>query len=76
MYLNTFQCIWPQVSPLGKKMSMKFLRHIKIFENVEDFSCLTLYLLVSSADNFCKQFGPNQAQQNVGPDLDLDCLTL
>ena len=34
------------------------------------------YLLVLSAENFCKQFGPRSAQQNVGPDLDPICLTL
>ena len=37
---------------------------------------LTLYLLVSSADNLCKQLDPDQARQNVGPDLDPNCLTL
>ena len=30
---------------------------------------LTLYMLVSSADNLRKQFGTHQAQQNIGPDL-------
>ena len=35
----------------------------------------TLCLLVSSADNFCKQFGPDQARQNVGPDEDQNYLT-
>ena len=39
-------------------------------------SDLMLYLLMSSADNLCKQFGPDQAWQNVGPDLDPNCLTL
>ena len=28
-----------------------------------------------SADNLCKQFDPDQARQNVGPDLDPNCLT-
>ena len=37
---------------------------------------LTLYLLVSSANNFANSSDPNQAQQNVGPDLDPKCLTL
>ena len=38
---------------------------------------LTLYLLMLSADNFCKQFGPkDQSQQNVEPDLEPNCLTL
>ena len=30
----------------------------------------------SSADNLCKQLDPDQAEQNVGPDLDPNCLTL
>ena len=36
-------------------------------------SILTLYL--SSADNFCKQFGPRSGPTTVGPDLDPNCLT-
>ena len=36
----------------------------------------TLCLILSSADNLCKQFGQDQDQQNVGPDLDTNCLTL
>ena len=31
------------------------------------FHYLTLYLLASSADMFCKHFNPDQARQNVGP---------
>ena len=31
--------------------------------------------LVSSADNFCKQFGSRSDPTFVGPDLDLNCLT-
>ena len=31
---------------------------------------------MSSADNFCEQFDPDQARQNVGPDLDANCLKL
>ena len=37
---------------------------------------LTLYLLVSSADIFCKHFGPRSGLKNVRPDLDPICLTL
>ena len=38
------------------------------------YGCFKLfYLLVLSADNFCKQFGPRS--QNVGPGLDPICLT-
>ena len=39
---------------------------------------MTLSTIVSSADNICQQFlvDPDQAQQNVEPDLDLNCLTL
>ena len=36
---------------------------------------LTLYLLVASAENFCKQFGYDQVQQTVGSDLDQNYLT-
>ena len=35
---------------------------------------LTLYLLVSST--FANRLDPDQARQNVGPDLDPNCLTL
>ena len=31
---------------------------------------LTLYLLLLSADIFCKKFGPRSGRQNVRPDLD------
>ena len=33
------------------------------------FSSLATLQLMSSADGFCKQFGPDQARQNVRPDL-------
>ena len=36
----------------------------------------SLCVLVSSADNLCKQFGPRSGPTNVGPDLDPNCLTL
>ena len=38
--------------------------------------CISLYLLVSAADSFCKQFGPRSGPQNVGPDLDPNYLKL
>ena len=37
---------------------------------------LTLYLLVSSADNLCKQFGPRSGPTKCRADLDSNCLTL
>ena len=37
---------------------------------------ITLHQLVSSVNNLYKQFGPRPAQQNVGHDLDTNCLTL
>ena len=37
---------------------------------------LILYLLVSSADNFANSLDPDQARQNVGPDMDPNFLTL
>ena len=36
----------------------------------------TLYLQVSSADNFANSLDPDQARQNVGPDLDPNSLIL
>ena len=36
---------------------------------------LTLSLLVSSADNLCKQLDPDQVGQNAWPDMYLTCLT-
>ena len=37
---------------------------------------LILYLPVSSARTSANSLYPDQAQQNVGPDLDPNCLTL
>ena len=37
---------------------------------------LTHRLLIPSADNLCKQFGPRSGPTNVGPDLGPNCLTL
>ena len=37
---------------------------------------LTLCQLVSSAVTFANSLDPDQARQNVGPDLDPNCLTL
>ena len=37
---------------------------------------LTLCLLVSSADNLSNRLDTDQARQDVGPDLDPNCLTL
>ena len=37
---------------------------------------LTLYLLVLSVDTFANSLQSDQARQNVGPDLDPNCLTL
>ena len=36
---------------------------------------LTLYLLVLSADDLCKQFGPRSGPTNDRSDLDPNCLT-
>ena len=37
---------------------------------------ITLCLLVLYANNLCKHLDPDQAQQNVGPDLDPNCLKI
>ena len=39
-------------------------------------TCFLLVTTLSSADILCKQFGLNQAQQNVGPDLNSNYLIL
>ena len=43
-----------------------------------DLSMLTLPVrqIFSSADNFANCLDPDQDRQNVGPDLDPNCLTL
>ena len=40
-----------------------------------DRELITLCLLAPSAGNFCKQFGPRSGRQDVGPDLDPNCLS-
>ena len=40
------------------------------------FSRTRVNSLVPSAYNFANSLDPDQAQQNVGPDLDPNCLTL
>ena len=44
---------------------------------------MTLYLTLPTSGNFChllitfaNSFDPDQARQNVGPDLDPNCLTM
>ena len=37
---------------------------------------LIVYLLVTSADNLSNSWDPDQAQQNVGFDMDPNCLSL
>ena len=51
---------------------------IDLSQEVVSRSCSVLNSLpASSADNLCKQFGPRSGPtQNVGPDLDPNCLTL
>ena len=41
----------------------------------DDFVKLTLYLPLSSIDTFANSMDPDQAQQNVGPDLGPNWLT-
>ena len=45
-------------------------------ERVRRLTCYLLVITLSSADILCKQFGLNQAQQNVGPDLNLKYLIM
>ena len=52
------------------------LRPLLYLENISWCGTLTLYLLASSADNLCKQFGPRSGPTKCRPDLDHRCLTL
>ena len=45
-------------------------------ERVRRLTCYLLVTTLSSADILCKQFGLNQAQQNVWPDLNLKYLIM
>ena len=44
--------------------------------NVVKLNSLTLLLLVSPADNLCRQFVPRSGTKNLVTDLDPNCLTL
>ena len=57
------------ISHLGFHLNVKIYLN-KIIHLSKDTSSFTHCLHVSSADNLYKQFGPDQAQQNVRPDLD------
>ena len=45
-------------------------------DEVSGCSKVTLRLLVSYADNLCKQFVPSSGPTDIQPDLDTSCLTL
>ena len=46
----------------------RLLPTLPVTEKVRNFNCsLTLYLLVSSADNFCKQFAPRSGPTKCPP---------
>ena len=58
---------WKELITSWDNLQARSLSHI---------SHLILWLLVLSADKFCKQFGTRSGPANVGPDLDPNCLTL
>ena len=59
-----------------KKLEPNEIYFSQGFSQKVSTSCFVFNSLPAmSADNVCKQFDPDQAQQNVGPDLDLNCLT-
>ena len=64
----TLQTVWTQIRTGVDRTSphTSIFFHILSFRNEEFWQkaeyCLTLGLLVSSADNFCKQFGPRSDQ--------------
>ena len=54
-----------------------FCKNMELIAKLVVCCTLTLCLLVLSADiTFANSFGPVRARQNVGPDLDPNCLTL
>ena len=62
--------------PKGSGKRLKVREKSGNFEmDIEWQPCFTMFLLVSSADNFCKQFGPKSGP-TICPDLDPKCLTL
>ena len=69
---NSIECPLPPPPPLSPPSPPPPM--ITYLSN--NLACLTLCLLVSSADNLCKLFGPDQVRQNVGPELDPNCSTL
>ena len=46
-------------------MFLLFFQKTIVVILVRNFSYLTLYLIVSSADNFCKQFGPRSCLKKI-----------
>ena len=60
---------------MGGRLFTPFLFASCSLQQAED-KILTLFPLLSSADKFANSLDPDQARQNVGPDLDPNCLTL
>ena len=73
--------LWPFIFNVLLQLCSLFLAHFSLPSTAGQFKLKGEYttcicLIVPSADNLCKQFGPNQAEQNVGPDLDPNCLRI
>ena len=84
LFVECFKLLhWHYLQSLSILAANALTRHVKLssynllarpFSRNKDLS--TLCLLVSSAENLCKQFGSGSGPTNVGPDLDPNCLTL
>ena len=60
--------------PRNYPMPFRLSIHVETLTEIDSY----FYLQVSlrSADTFTNSFGPDQARQNVGPDLNNNCLTV
>ena len=70
------KCIF-QINPNDKKRMFASIIKFQLYCRSENSNAviLTIYLLVTSADNLCKKFDPRPGP-NVEPDPDLNCLIL
>ena len=55
-------------------MHFRLSIHVETLTDINSHFCLPVSL--RAVDTFTNSFGPDQARQNVGPDLNKNCLTV